>query len=63
MTVSALCYGVLAIVNIGWPRAPETPWFINYSVVLSTAVVISAGLAYLLIAKPTVRQVTVSGSP
>ena len=55
VTVAALCYGVLAIVNIGWPRAPETPWFINYSVALSTAVVISAGLAYLLIAKPVVR--------
>jgi amino acid transporter len=63
VTVAALCYGVLAIVNIGWPRAPETPWFINYSVALSTAVVISAGLAYLLIAKPTVRKVTVPGSP
>ena len=55
VTIAALGYGVLAIVNIGWPRASETPWFINYSVALSTAVVISAGLAYLLITKPTAR--------
>jgi amino acid transporter len=55
VTVGALMYGILAIINIGWPRAPETAWFINYGVVFSTAVVAAAGLIYLLVGKPTVR--------
>lgn len=53
VTVAALVYGVLAIINIGWPRTPEAPWFIDYAVIFSTVIVVAAGLAYLLTAKPT----------
>lgn len=52
VNVAALVYGVLAIVNMIWPRTPDAPWYDNYLVALSGLVVIAAGLAYLLVARP-----------
>ncbi|TXK42321.1 APC family permease [Nonomuraea sp. C10] len=52
VNVAALVYGVLAILNMTWPRTPDAPWYDNYLVALSGLVVVAAGLVYLLIARP-----------
>lgn len=52
VTVSALTYGVLAMVNIAWPRTPDAPWYDNWIVALGTAVVIGLGLLYMMAARP-----------
>ncbi len=44
VNVGALVYGVAAMVNICWPRTPKAPWYDNYIVLLSGAVVIGVGL-------------------
>jgi len=45
-------FGVGAIVNLAWPRSPTDPWYLNYGMVLTLAIVIGAGLLYMLIARP-----------
>jgi len=52
VNIGALVYGVGAIINMAWPRTPDAAWYINYAMVLSTAIVIGLGLIYMLIAKP-----------
>jgi amino acid transporter len=56
VTVAAFAYQILAAVNMAWPRTPDAPWYDNYIVVLSAAVVIGVGLLYMLIAKPHLRK-------
>lgn len=48
----ALVWGIIAVVNIAWPRTPDAPWYINYIVLLSTAIVIAAGWIYMVVKKP-----------
>lgn len=52
VNVAALIYGVSAIANMVWPRTPAAPWFVNYAMILTTAVVIGSGLVYMVIARP-----------
>ncbi|GAA2134218.1 APC family permease [Arthrobacter humicola] len=52
VNVAALTWGVLGIANMIWPRTPDAPWYENYLVLLSAAVVVGIGLAYMLIKKP-----------
>ncbi|MGE8068004.1 APC family permease [Pseudomonas sp. NPDC089569] len=52
VNLGALIYGVCAIVNMVWPRSPDAPWYINYSMILTTLVVMGAGLIYMLLGKP-----------
>lgn len=52
VTVAALVYGVAAMINMMWPRTPDAAWYDNWIVSLSAAVVIGAGLVYLLVARP-----------
>ncbi|WP_440467887.1 APC family permease [Pseudomonas sp. YH-1] len=52
VNVGALIYGLGAIVNMVWPRSPDAPWYINYSMILTTVVVLGAGWLYMLLAKP-----------
>ena len=52
VNIGALVYGVGAIINMAWPRTPDAAWYINYAMVLSTAIVIGLGLLYMWIAKP-----------
>ena len=52
VNIGALTYGIGAIVNMAWPRTPDAAWYINYAMVLSTAIVIGLGLLYMWIAKP-----------
>lgn len=55
VTIGALVYGVVGIVNMSWPRTPGTPWYDNYIVLVSGAVVVGAGAVYMAIAKPHER--------
>ena len=48
VTVIALIWGILAIVNIGWPR-------VDWIVLIWTAAIIGVGLLYLFIAKPYLK--------
>ncbi|MDE3737798.1 APC family permease [Pseudomonas resinovorans] len=52
VNIAALIYGIGAIVNMVWPRAPDAAWYINYSMILTTVVVMGAGFLYMLLAKP-----------
>jgi len=52
VNVLALAYGVAAMVNVSWPRTPDAPWYDNYIVLLSAAIVFAAGLAYMVLARP-----------
>jgi amino acid transporter len=53
VNAAALLYGVAAAVNLAYPRTPGAPWYVNYSVLLGTGIVIGVGLVYLALAKPT----------
>ncbi|GAA4323136.1 amino acid permease [Streptomyces venetus] len=47
VNAGALAYGIFAIINICWARTPEKPWWENWIVLLSGAVVLGAGLLYM----------------
>jgi amino acid transporter len=47
VNIAALVYGVIAIVNMAWPRTPDSPWYDNWIVALSGVVVIGVGLVYM----------------
>ncbi|MCC5574908.1 amino acid permease [Microtetraspora sp. AC03309] len=49
VNIAALVYGVIAMVNMSWPRTPDAPWYDNYIVPLSGAVVIAIGAVYMLV--------------
>ena len=51
----ALIYGILAITDMVWPRSPSDPWYLNYGMILTSAVAIGCGIAYMAIAKPYER--------
>src|SRR5690606_25137253 len=55
VTVGALTYGVLAMINIAWPRTPDAPWYDNWIVVLGSAVVVGLGVLYLVAGRPYQR--------
>ncbi|MND97351.1 Putrescine importer PuuP [compost metagenome] len=52
VNIGALVYGIGAIINMAWPRTPDAAWYINYSMVVSTVIVIGLGLLYMWIARP-----------
>lgn len=52
ITIAALVYQVIAMLNMAWPRTPDASFVDNYIVALSAAVVIGFGLLYMAIAKP-----------
>jgi len=52
VNILALVYGLLAIVNMSWPRTPDAPWYSNYGILLTAAVVIGIGLFYMAVFKP-----------
>lgn len=56
VTVAALTYGVLTMVNIAWPRTPDAPWYDNWLVALSAVVGVGIGLVYMTLAKPYLRS-------
>lgn len=52
VTVAALVYGIIAMVNLSWPRTPDAPFVDNYIVILSGLFVVGLGLVYMYVAKP-----------
>lgn len=52
INVAALTYGVLAIVNMMWPRNPGTPWYNNYGVVAVWVAIIIIGVFYAALFRP-----------
>jgi amino acid transporter len=49
VNIAALVYGVIAMVNMAWPRTPDVAWYDNWIVWLSAAVVVGSGLVYMAV--------------
>ncbi len=49
VNVAALAYGVIAMVNMAWPRTPDLPWYDNWIVLLSAVVVVGFGIVYMAV--------------
>jgi hypothetical protein len=43
---------VAAIINMSWPRSPQTPWYSNYGVMVTSLGVLVLGAIYMVSAKP-----------
>lgn len=56
INILALGYQLAAAANMAWPRTPDAPWYDNYLVLLSAAIVIGVGLMYLLLGSPHDRS-------
>lgn len=52
ITVIALVYQVIAMINMAWPRTPDASFVDNYIVAISAIVVVGVGLLYMVAAKP-----------
>ncbi len=55
VNVTGLVWGLGAIANMVWPRAPDLPWFVNYAMVLSFAGVLGLGVLYMVSLRPYQR--------
>ncbi len=49
VNIGALVYGVIAMVNMAWPRTPDAAWYDNWIVALSAVVVVGLGLVYMAV--------------
>lgn len=49
VNIAALVYGVIAMINMCWPRTPGVPWYDNYIVLVSGVVVVALGLIYMAV--------------
>ncbi len=49
VNIAALVYGIIAMVNMAWPRTPDVAWYDNWIVLLSAVVVVGVGLIYMVI--------------
>jgi len=58
INVLALVYGITAVTNMVWPRTPEEPWYVNYTMLLSSAIIFGLGFLYLFVGKPTEKDGT-----
>jgi len=52
VNLAALTYGVLAIVNMTWPRSPQDPWYSNYGMIVVWVSVFVIGLVYAALLRP-----------
>lgn len=52
VNVTALIYGVCAIVDMVWPRTPQDPWYSNYGMLIGTVAIVSAGVLYMVLGRP-----------
>jgi amino acid transporter len=52
VNLTALTYGVLAIINMMWPRNPGTPWYNNYGVIVVWISIIVIGIFYAALFRP-----------
>ncbi len=60
VNIAALVYGVLAAINLAWPRG-DAAWYENWSVVLGLVVLFGVGLSYMVVAKPYNRGTAPAG--
>ncbi|MBO0959877.1 amino acid permease [Neobacillus sp. MM2021_6] len=49
VNIGALIYGIVAMINMCWPRTPDAPWYDNYIVLVSGVVVVGIGVLYMMI--------------
>src|SRR6266446_2927290 len=52
VNIAAFTYGVLAIINMVWPRTPQDPWYRNYGMIVGTVAVVGSGLLYAILFRP-----------
>jgi amino acid transporter len=52
VNLGAFTYGVLAIINMVWPRSPQDPWYRNYGMIVVWLVVFAIGLLYAGMFRP-----------
>lgn len=52
VNLGAFAYGVLAIINMIWPRSPQDPWYRNYGMIVVWLVVFAIGLLYASLFRP-----------
>jgi amino acid transporter len=52
INLAALTYGVLAIINMMWPRSPQDPWYSNYGMIVVWVAVVAIGLLYAASFRP-----------
>jgi amino acid transporter len=61
VNLAALTYGVLAIINMTWPRSPQDPWYDNYGMIVVWLAVIAIGLFYAVLFRPYEHGDAVAG--
>jgi amino acid transporter len=61
VNVAGIVYGVGAIVDLLWPRTPDQPWYVNYSLSLSVGVMLVFGLLYMTLGHPYDRGTSPAG--
>jgi amino acid transporter len=61
INAAGIFYGIGAIVDMLWPRTPDQPWYVNYSLSLSVAAVVVSGLLYMTLGRPYDRGVAPAG--
>ncbi|GBF49269.1 amino acid transporter [Leptospira ryugenii] len=52
----ALVYGLAAVINMVWPRASDSPWYVNYAMIVTSCIVLLTGLLYLVFKKPHLHR-------
>lgn len=57
-----LAYGIAMMINVARPITPSAPWYINYAVLVSTAVVVVLGLAVYATQRKSVLALSATGS-
>jgi amino acid transporter len=55
VNIIGFVYGVSAIVDMMWPRAPQDPWYSNYGMIVTAIGVVVLGTVYMFTAKPYER--------
>jgi len=52
VNLAALTYGILAIINMTWPRSPQDPWYSNYGMIVVWVAVFVIGVFYAALFRP-----------
>jgi hypothetical protein len=52
VNLAAFTYGVLAIINMMWPRSPGTPWYNNYGTIVVWISIVVIGIFYAALFRP-----------
>ncbi len=55
VNIIALVYGISAVLNMIWPRATDSPWYVNYAMIVTSAAVIGTGFLYLFLKEPHLK--------